>query len=65
MPLIYVHILNTDIYRKDVGAEHLHDVHASYKSHRRASQRLKVDLDAQRALMRHMLGKCSKIWKKE
>ena len=54
-----------NIHRKNVDADHLHDVHASYKSHRRASQRLKVDLDAQRALMRHKLGKCSKIWKKE
>ena len=54
-----------NIHRKNVDADHHHDVHASYKRHRRASQRPKVDLDAQRALMRHMLGKCSKIWKKE
>ena len=54
-----------NIHRKNVDADYLHDEYASYKSHRRASQRPKVDLDAQRALMRHMLGKCSKIWKKE
>ena len=34
---------------KDVGTDHLYDDHASYKSHRRAPQRLEGDLDAQRA----------------
>ena len=38
-----------DIHRKNDDAVHLHGVRASYKSRRRASQRLEVDLDAQRA----------------
>jgi len=38
-----------NIHRKNVDADYPHDECASYKSHRRASQRLEVDLDAQRA----------------
>ena len=38
-----------NIYRENVDADRLHAVRASYKSHRRASERLEVVFDAQSA----------------